>query len=120
MKFIMNASGELTEVNDAGEFYIGGKPEPGSFMDKMNHFSDWVVSKEIELFIKPFVEFMQGLATTFWHWFIKVLPDLMGYGAIIAGICIILSAMIGRGGLLKPLAVYFAALVIAICILTSV
>lgn len=103
-----------------GEFYIGGKPPEGSFMDKMNDFSDWVVSKEIELFIKPFVKFLEGMATTFWHWFIKVLPDLIGYSAIACGIFIVLGAMIGKGGMMKPLGFFVGLFIIAICILSSV
>lgn len=120
MKFIMSATGQLTETKDVGEFYIGGKPEPGSLMDHMNRFSDWLVGKEIEFIVKPFVNFLEGMTITFWHWFIQVLPDLIGYSAIACGIFMILSAMTGKSGMMKPLGIFAALFIIAVCILTSV
>lgn len=55
-----------------------------------------------------------------WDLFVTYLPDIMGYGAVLAGITIILGAMVGRGGMIKPLAIYAAGLILALCILGGV
>jgi hypothetical protein len=52
-----------------------------------------------------------------WEWFVFYLPDIMGYSAVLTGICIIIGAMIGKGGMIKPFAVFAAAMILALCIL---
>ncbi|CAA66529.1 unnamed protein product [Bacillus phage SPP1] len=54
------------------------------------------------------------------HWFIMNLPDIIGYGAILSGVLIILGSMIGRGGMFKPLAYFAGAFILALCILGGV
>ncbi|QFR56259.1 hypothetical protein PPK15_gp46 [Bacillus phage 000TH010] len=63
---------------------------------------------------------VEGMFSNLWHWFLMNLPDIMGYSAILAGICIILGSMIGRGGMFKPLAYFAGALILALCILGGV
>lgn len=48
------------------------------------------------------------------HWIFNNIPDIMGYGALLAAVCIILGSMIGKGGMIKPLAVYAGTLIIAV------
>lgn len=108
--------------NDSG-FYIGSKPDPGSLMDKVNHFSNWIVGKEghaANVASHPLQQAAIHAGLSCWHWFITYLPDLLGYGAIATGIFIILGSMFGKGGMIKPLAIFAGALIIGICILGSV
>jgi murein DD-endopeptidase MepM/ murein hydrolase activator NlpD len=90
------------------------------FLDKYNDFSDWFVGKEVEFILKPLGNLFKDIGTGLWSWFIANLPDIMGYGTILAGAIIILSAMAGKGGIIKPLAWYAGAMIIAVCILGSV
>ncbi|NMH68632.1 hypothetical protein HF072_07540 [Bacillus sp. RO3] len=52
-----------------------------------------------------------------WDQFVFCLPDIIGYTTIGAGIFIILGSMIGKGGMLKPLAFWSGIVITAICIL---
>ena len=90
------------------------------FLDKYNDFADWFVGAEVEFILKPIGHFLNEIGTSTWNWFIFNLPDIMGYGTILAGICIIIGAMIGKSGMIKPLAVYAIALIISLCILGGV
>ncbi|MBU8908466.1 M23 family metallopeptidase [Desertibacillus haloalkaliphilus] len=87
------------------------------FLEKFNQFSDWVIGKETELVLKPFANFIQEVTTDIWMWFVANLPDIMGYGTIAAGVLMIFSSMVGKGGMIKTLAWWFGALILAICIL---
>lgn len=58
------------------------------------------------------------LATTIWDWFIPVLPDLVGYGAVATGALVIVSTMAGRG-VVKPLGYFGGIAVVAVCILEA-
>lgn len=89
-------------------------------MDKINHFSDKVVGAENHFIVGPVIKIFHDLGVAFWDWFIINLPDIMGYGAVLAGISIILGSMFGRGGMMKPLAIFAGALIIAVCILGGV
>lgn len=51
---------------------------------------------------------------------IDLIPDLLAYGAILAGICIIVGAMVGSGNMMKAIAIYGGFLIIGICILMAV
>lgn len=110
MKFILDA-GKMIEV----------KPILGNaIMDGWNHLSDKVIGAEVEMILKPIGLFLQESLIQFGHWFIVNLPDIMGYGAMLAGICIILGGMFGKGGMMKPLAIYAGMLILALCILGGV
>lgn len=108
MKFILGAAG-LEPAKEGGSFIL----------DQYNKLSDKVISAEMEAIFKPIGEFIQQAAIYSWHWFIVNLPDIIGYTTIGAGILIIISAMAGKG-VIKPLAWYFAAFILAACILGSV
>ncbi|WP_082197385.1 M23 family metallopeptidase [Rossellomorea vietnamensis] len=68
-----------------------------------------------------FLEWINGHAehmmSDVWTWFIHALPDIIGYTTIGAGIFIILGSMIGKGGMIKPLAFWSGLVIAAICIL---
>ena len=86
---------------------------------KVNQYSESIKNGD-----HPFWNWIQSeLHTLFldmWSWFILNLPDIIGYLTIGAGIGIILSAMIGRGGLMKVLGWYAGIVILAICILGGV
>lgn len=112
MKFILSATtGKLEPV------YIGSKAAEGTFLDKINNFSDWIVHGEIELILKPIGAFLKEVAIMLWDLFVMNLPDIMGYTTIAAGVFIILGSMLGKGSMMKTLSWYTAALILAITIL---
>lgn len=51
------------------------------------------------------------------HTIVLHLPDIVGYATIGTGIFVILGAMLGRGGMLKPLAYWVSLVIAALCIL---
>lgn len=132
---IQNSSGEYIDPTPAVKFlegvtgadptgaFIGSQPLPGSFMDWLNGIGDKFIGKEKEIVgsaAHPIQTFIMDAAHDFAHWFVGHLPDIMGYGAIAAGVFIILGAMTGgKGGMMKPLGFYAALLIIAICILAG-
>jgi hypothetical protein len=89
------------------------------FVDKWNHLGDFVIEKETNILWKPFVNMLRDFCLFLWDWFIHNLPDIMGYSAVLTGICIILGAMFGKGGMLKPIAIYAGGLIVSVCILMS-
>lgn len=112
----------LEAVTGADPFgqYIGSQPTPGGFMDWLNRAADgtWGKEKEIvETVSNPVWAWFKVQMVDFGHWFVGNLPDIMGYGAILAGVCIVLGGMIGKGGMIKPLSIYAGLLIIALCIL---
>jgi murein DD-endopeptidase MepM/ murein hydrolase activator NlpD len=99
---------------------MAGSVETGNWLiDKWNAAGEWVVGKEVDLILKPLQQALHdGLLAT-WDWFVASLPDIMGYGTVMAGVCIILSAMAGKG-IVKPAGWFGGALIIAVSILTYV
>lgn len=92
----------------------------GGLLDRINHFSDWAVGKEAQLFVKPAASGIKDIILSMWHWFVANLPDLMGYGTILFGALIILGALAGKGKLIRVAGLYGGLLIIAMCILGSV
>ena len=95
----------------------------GMVEEKGNIFTDatdWFAGKSAEAVLIPIGNFFADFATTLWDWFLYVLPDLMGYGAILAAVGIILGAMIGKGGMMKPLSIYAGVLIVVVVILGGV
>lgn len=88
-------------------------------LDKWNQAGDYVVGKENQMLLKPFIAMIKELSLEFWQWFILNLPEIIGYTAIGAGIIIILSAMTGRG-ILKPIGWFAGVFILALCILGGV
>lgn len=97
--------------------FIGDQPLPHTWLDWLNHKADGAVISELNTVDKvthPVGNWFQTQATHLGHWIVENIPDLMGYGAILAGAIIILGAMFGRGGMYKPLAVYAGSLILAV------
>lgn len=88
-----------------------------SIWNSLNDGTDYLLEKEVELLLKPLGLFLQKCAVMLWHWFLTNLPDIMGYGAILTGVCIILGSMIGKGGMMKPIAIYSGFFIIALLLL---
>ncbi len=113
MKFTLNnTTGQLSEANKDTSLLDNA-------LDKVNEFSDVVISKEIEFIIKPLLDGIIWTAVNAWQWFVQNLPDIMGYSAFLTAICIIICSALGRGGIIKPLALYAFSLIISVCILGS-
>ncbi|CAM4187304.1 M23 family metallopeptidase [Paenibacillus alkaliterrae] len=105
---------------DPMNMFIGSQPVPGGLMDWLNKLSDGVVGKErevVQTVSNPVWAWIKAQMIDLGHWFVANLPDIMGYGAILAAVCIILGSMAGKGGILKPLAIYAGLLILALCIL---
>lgn len=99
---------------------MSGSIEAGNwFVDKWNAAGDWVVGKETEFLFKPLQQALHDGLVSFWNWFIVNLPDIMGYGAILTGVIMILSAMAGKG-MIKPAGFFGGALIVAVSILGGV
>lgn len=90
------------------------------FLDNVNNFADWAVGKQVELILNPIGALFKDIGVSLWNWFILNLPDIMGYATVGAGALIILSAMTGKGGIVRTTAWYFGLLIIAISILGGV
>jgi murein DD-endopeptidase MepM/ murein hydrolase activator NlpD len=112
---------QVTGADPFGQF-IGSQPVPGSIMDRLNHLGDKFIQKEsgvIETVSNPVWAWTKGQLIDFGHWFVTNLPDLMGYGAIMAGVFIILGSMVGKGGMMKPLSIYAGALIVSFLVLAG-
>jgi hypothetical protein len=115
----INALESVTGGDPLGRF-IGSQPTPGGFLDWLNRFADGTIGKEkevVEHVTHPVWATFKAGMIDLGHWFVANLPDIMGYGAILAGVCIVLGGMIGKGGAIKPLAIYAGLLILSLCIL---
>ncbi|SER87009.1 hypothetical protein [Psychrobacillus sp. OK032] len=87
-------------------------------------FDRWVIETEKEHIYKPLGEKiadnigggLKEIGIAIWDWFVPLLPDLIGYGAVAAGAFVIISSMAGRG-VVKPLGIFSGATILAVCIL---
>lgn len=108
MKFVFTAAG-MQEVATP------------SFLEKAHEkfqdFSDYVIGKEMDSIINPFLNFLQDCFVNFGHWFVANLPDFMGYSTVLCGICIIICSFAGSKTIIKPIGLWAVANIIAICIL---
>jgi murein DD-endopeptidase MepM/ murein hydrolase activator NlpD len=82
-------------------------------MDRYNDLADWFVGKEVEYIVKPVSEGFHDLMIGTWKWFVYNLPDFMGFATIGAGAFIIIGSMLGKGSMLKTIAVYSGMLIVA-------
>lgn len=112
MKFVFN--GDSLVIASAPPQLI---PDAGQLLKKGVDTADqWAFEKFMNLLVK----FLNSIFSKFWDWFIMHLPDIMGYFTVAAGVSIVLGAMIGRGGMMKPLAIYAGLLIMAFLILGGV
>lgn len=87
-------------------------------------YDRWVIETEKEYIYKPLAKSfinnlkdgLTNIGTELWSWFVSVLPDLIGFGAIATGAFVILSSMGGRG-VVKPLGIFSGITIVAVCIL---
>lgn len=108
----------LESVTGADPFnqYLGSQPMPHTMLDWINKKSDAAIIAELDGVDKvahPVGNWFQTQAEHLGIWVFNHIPDIMGYGAIIAAICIILGSAVGKGGMIKPLLLYGITLVIA-------
>lgn len=116
MQFILQA-GKLLEPQD-DRVYIGGKPEEGSWLDRLNDWADHAITAEKEHILNPTWAWIKDQLIDLGHWIVTNLPDLMGYGAVLAGALIILGSMTGKG-IMKPIAYYAGSFFVSVIILSS-
>jgi len=69
--------------------------------------------------LKPIGEWIKDIGTDIWVWFVGVLPDIAGYGVFATGALVMLSPLVGRGGMMKPLSYMVGGLILTVCILTT-
>lgn len=89
--------------------------------------NEWIADMERKHIIDPANDFLKENIRSFlaetgrtvWDWFVQSIPDLVGYGTITAGVWVMLGAMIGRGGMLKPLGILAGGVITAVCILEA-
>ncbi len=91
----------------------------GWILDKYNNFADGAINAEMEWVLKPIGHFIKFLTLEMWEWFVANLPEIMGYTTMAAGVFVILSAMVGKGGMVKTLAWYFGFFILGVCILAG-
>jgi hypothetical protein len=105
----------VTGADPLGQ-YLGSQPLPGTVMDWINGVGDSIWAKEKEIIedvSNPVWAFVKGQLIDLGQWIVNNIPEIMGYGAVLAGICIILGSMAGKG-MMKPLAIYAGMLIIAV------
>lgn len=110
MKFIFN--GENMALASATEGL--------SLMEKYNRFADKVIGKETELIFQPTAVWLGDQLTALGQWIVANLPDIMGYGTILAGVLMIIGAMMSKGGMIKIIGGWAALMILALCILGGV
>lgn len=115
MKFLFDGTGMKLATA-----YIGEKAKEGTWLDGLNDFSDWVVQSEMNMIFKPILSLLSEGLKDLGIWFVANLPDIMGYGTILAGVWCVIGAMSGKGGMMKPLGYLAGGLILAVCILGGV
>lgn len=70
-------------------------------------------------FTKPFGEWAKETVIDLWDWFVGVLPEIAGYGVLATGAFVMISPLVTRGGIGKPLGILAAGLAVTVCILTT-
>ena len=92
---------------------------------------DWL-NKRIENFEKDVIidpvnsalegkaeSYLVGVGHRFMEWTVEILPDLMGYGTMVAGVFVMLGAVVDKGGMMKPLGYLACGGILSICILIT-
>ncbi|WP_106494844.1 hypothetical protein [Lentibacillus sp. Marseille-P4043] len=108
MKFLFNGS-EMVLATAIEE----PKPLFQEFLGGLKGGADWATDHVVG----GFFELVWEGATVIWDFLITFLPDIMGYGTMLAGALMILGAMTGKGGMMKVLAIYAGFMIFGLCIL---
>lgn len=69
--------------------------------------------------LEPIDGWLKETVSNGWVWFIDVLPDMAAYGTYLTGAVVMLSPLVIRGGMIKPLSYLAAGLIVTVCILTT-
>ena len=89
-------------------------------------YDRWVIETEKEYIYKPLGEKLltnlgtglKNIGVDIWNWFVPLIPDVIGYGAVATGVLVILSTLAGRGAI-KPLGYFGGITVLAVCVLEA-
>lgn len=76
---------------------------------------EWFRGSTKEALLSPIKFGFEGA----WEWFVSILPDIAGYGILTASAFMMISPLVSRGGLLKPLSYLAAGLTVTVCILAT-
>jgi Peptidase family M23 len=115
------ASGVWDIIRERGKVNgFKGAPEHSLLLEKWNELSNFVIGKETELLWNPFIAFLQESFISLGSWFVVNLPDIMGYGTVLAGAAIVLGPFFGKTGIIKPFLFYAGFFILAVCILGGV
>lgn len=80
---------------------------------------NYVVEPTSDYIVDKIGDVASGVGHSVWDWFVQAIPDIAGYGTMASGIFIVLGSMVGRGGILKPLAYLAGGLIVAVCVLEA-
>jgi len=86
------------------------------FEEWRKDFSEASRQWEYEHIWQPIGRSLKNAGIAMWDGFLNILPDIMGYGAVLTGAIVILRVMGGRS-MIKPLGIYGGALIVSMCIL---
>lgn len=98
-------------------------PGTGGFWGWLNGktegFEQRMFDRANEAVSQPFGEWVKGTVIDLWDWFVNTLPEIAGYGVMAAGAYIMISPLIGTGGLGKAIGVTAGGLTVTVCILAT-
>lgn len=80
---------------------------------------DKLIDKGNAELMKPVGRWVKETGSDLWVWFVDVLPDIAGYGVFAAGAIIMLSPLITKSGMIKPLSYLAGGLILTVCILMT-
>lgn len=80
---------------------------------------EYIIEPVNNYFLDKVGEFVVETSKDAWTWFVDALPDIAGFGVYAAGAFIMISPLVTRGGMLKPLAYLAGGLIVTVCILAT-
>lgn len=90
---------------------------------RMNPLDEWLIEKDKQLFEfgkeivrEQFSLFLSNMADLSMEFLINILPNVMGFGALLTGGLAIVSSMAGKG-VGKPMGIYAGLLIVSVSIL---
>lgn len=79
----------------------------------------YIIEPGDEYISSKFEVTLADLGKDIWSWFVDALPDIAGYGVFATGAIVMLSPLISKSGMMKPLAFLTGGLIVTVCILAT-
>lgn len=93
----------------------------GWFTELKRSYGEWSYDIEKKYLFEPMgegaVNALKPVGASLWEWFIYVLPNMVGLGAIASGVMIIVGSMSGTTAMMRPLTYLGSGIITAICVL---